>query len=148
MIFLHRKKNTKKFSRGIHIYNLEEDGRIKLVTHFFEQASVLQACTIPLMANFFQLVVSMICTESPSPPRIANFKIILSPEGVVNVHNNCNCKDDKKGVLIGYSDHALEGGECLLTSITGEALKKTLAQSSDHFPEVVNACSQESLRQD
>jgi hypothetical protein len=33
-------------------------------------------------------------------------------------------------------------------SITGEALKKTLAQASDHFREVVNACSQESLRQD
>ncbi len=118
------------------------------MTHFFEQASVLQACTIPRLANFFQLVLSMICTESPSPPRFANFKIILSPEGVVNAHNNCNCKDDKKAVLIGYSGHALEGGECLLTSITGEALKKTLAQSSDHFPEVVNACSQESLRQD
>jgi hypothetical protein len=93
----------------------------------------------------------------------------------VNAHNNCNCKDDKKAYLIGYSDHALDGGECLLTSITGEALKKTLAHSSDHaldggeclltsitgealkktlahssdhFPEVVNACSQESLRQD
>jgi hypothetical protein len=64
------------------------------------------------MANFFQLVLSMICTESPSPPRFANFKIILSPKGVVNAHNNCNCKDDKKAVLIGYSDHALEGGEC------------------------------------
>jgi hypothetical protein len=77
------------------------------------------------MANFFQLVLSMICTESSSPSRFANFKIILSPEGVVNAHNNWNCKDDKKAYLIGYSDHALEGGECLLTSITGEALKKT-----------------------
>ncbi len=36
----------------------------------------------------------------------------------------------------------------LLMSITGLALKKTLAQSSDHFPDAVNACSQESLRQD
>jgi hypothetical protein len=100
------------------------------------------------MANFFQLVLSVICTESPLPSRFANFKIILSPEGVLNAHNNCNCKDDKKASLIGYSDHALEDGECLLTSIAGEALKKTSAQSSDHFPEVVNACSQESLRQD
>ncbi len=48
------------------------------------------------MANFFQLVLSLICTESPSPSRFANFKIILSPEGMVNAHNNCNCKDDKK----------------------------------------------------
>jgi hypothetical protein len=43
----------------------------------------------------------------------------------------------------------LEGGEiCLLTNIAGEASKKDLAQSSDYFPEVVDACSQGSLRKD
>ncbi len=142
------------------------------MTHFFEQASVLQACTIPLMANFFQLVLSMIWSESPSPPRFANFKSFFPLKGWWMLTTIAIAKMTRKlfsldihistwGWWMLAHEHywgSIEenfsssfrsfswSGECLLTRITQAGLKKASAQSSDHFPEVVvNSCSQELL---